>query len=85
MSLLTTLALVAAPLARPRDREAELRKRLAAVEAERDLWRAECLTVRQRLTEAVVDNVVLMKQIAALGPVEWTECTCVPGRAAALK
>ena len=77
MSLLTTLALVVIPLvkATKRDaREAKLERQLEEVKAERDLWRTECLAVRQRLTEQTIENIHLGQQLdyakRALSPPE---------------
>ena len=84
MSHLSTLPLVGEPIARPKHRETELRKRIAALEAERDLWRTECLVVRERLTESVINGVLLANRLQELAPVDWDFCTCVPSRAEAL-
>ena len=71
MGILTTLGLVIIPLLRSAD---EAKKRLAAVEAERDLWRAECLAAQQKLTEASIAIVRLEAQLTY-----WqTACADIP-------
>ena len=85
MGLMTTLALVAAPTVTRPSREAQLEKRIRALKAERDQWRAECLAAHRQLTEAALEQVRLRDVIAILAPVEWTVPNCTPDRATALK
>ena len=93
MSILSTLALVVIPLVRPKKKntlEAELERQLTEARAERDLWRAECLAVREKLTNATIENIHLtsaLKMQPGSEPkaIEWADCTCTPDRAEALK